>query len=357
LTSFPLQLPGYAYCVVEHTAPADYVAATGTTCTPVLTGSVSPTPPVVTLITVADPFATVVLPAHKFNSEAPGTSIPGAVYDLYVHGSGPPGPAPAAPPSAPVEPGDEWWAQGTTDASGNVSFTIPAGYSWCLAENPTGVPLDYQLDTALHCTAFLDAATADPPATVALPEVLASVMLTAHKYNSLVAGTSIPGAVYDLYVEGPPPPGYDPTAEPSPTPTVEPGDEWWARETTSPAGNLAVSVPAGYAWCFREVAAPPGYQLDQAMHCTAVITTAASSGTGPVALPEQPTPVPTPPPPPGHLAYTGGPGPALPAGGLVAAAAGLLLVVLGRRRARRLATTAPRHRRRRIDQSPTGDPF
>ena len=89
LASFPLQYPGYAYCAVETQAPADYVLDTTEHCTPVLEGDAEgPTP--VTTLTVSDPEALVTVSAYKFDSATPDTGIPGAVYDLYVEGPGPP---------------------------------------------------------------------------------------------------------------------------------------------------------------------------------------------------------------------------------------------------------------------------
>jgi uncharacterized surface anchored protein len=66
VASFPLQFPGYGYCVVEHQAPANYVADSTPRCTGVLTGTTVTPAPVVT-VTVADTDATVALSSHKFN--------------------------------------------------------------------------------------------------------------------------------------------------------------------------------------------------------------------------------------------------------------------------------------------------
>lgn len=84
--TFPLQLPGYAYCAVEVQAPANYVADTSQQCTDVLAGTTTVPAPVTTL-TFDDTEQTVSLSVFKYNSLTPGTGIPGAVYDLYVQGT------------------------------------------------------------------------------------------------------------------------------------------------------------------------------------------------------------------------------------------------------------------------------
>ena len=119
----------------------------------------------------------------------------------------------------------------------------------------------------------------------------AMVTLQAHKFNSLVPNTGIPGATYDLYVEGQAPPGGVPSAQPTPAPLPEQGDTWYARGTTTGTGLLEFTVPAGFAWCLREVSAPVGYNLDPALHCTAVLDTTSPPGDTTVALPETPATV------------------------------------------------------------------
>lgn len=320
--TFPLQLPGYAYCAVEHQAPADYLVAAGEQCTAVLSGSTTVPPPVAT-VTVADPEAMITVTAHKFDSASPDTGIPGATYDLYVEGaappSGPPGPAPAG---VVPEPGDTWYARGTTDAGGLLSFSVPAGYAWCFRE--VTAPVDYALDPALHCTGVLT--TSSPPAatTVAVPETLARTVVVGHKFDALAPATVIPGATYELLVEGTPPPGTDPPRAPPGVP-VPPGDRYWASGTSDRAGNLTFVVPAGRAWCLHELAAPAGYRPDPGYHCSAVLTTATSAAAATTALPE--VPVGTPP-----LAFTGfGVVPVVLAGATLAGA-GLVVLVVSRRR-------------------------
>ncbi len=321
LASFPLQFPGYAYCLVEHQAPPDYVADPSPHCTPVLAGSAS-APPAVTTITVADTEATVTLGAHKYNSVVPATVIPGATYDLYVEGPPPPSGVPLpAPGDARAEPGDTWYARGTTDAAGNLSFTVPAGYAWCLLEHQA--PPDYVADPALHCTAVLTTGSPPGASVLALPETLATVHLSARKYDSLQPGTVIPGATYELLVQGAPPPGSRPPAPPPGTP-VPPGDVYWGQGTSGPGGILTFAVPAGSSWCLHELGAPAGYRPDPAYHCTAVVTADTPAAAASIALPELPLPLP--------LAFTGAPSLWLACGALLLLAGGGALRIVGERR-------------------------
>ncbi len=320
IAAFPLQFPGFAYCVVEHQAPANYVADPAPRCTGVLSGTTALPAPVTTL-SVPDTEAVVALSAHKFNSLSPDTVIPGATYDLYVQGNAPPsGVATSTPPDAVPEPGDTWYARGTTNQSGDLSFTVPAGYAWCLLEHTA--PLDYLPDRALHCTAVLT--TSSPPAatTVALPETLATVHVSATKFNSLQPDTVIPGATYELLVEGTEPPGYRALPAPAGAP-VPAGDTYWAQGTTNAQGLLSFAVPAGFAWCLRELVAPPGYQADSAFHCTAVLTTDTSASAATIALPEVPLS--------GSLPFTGGPGLWFGGGSVLLAVGGGGLWLVGRR--------------------------
>ncbi|MHB1583962.1 MAG: SpaA isopeptide-forming pilin-related protein [Acidimicrobiales bacterium] len=341
LARFPLQFPGYAYCVAEVTPPPDYLAAPGQACTPVLAGATS-VPPPLEVVSVADAHATVTLTAHKYNALQPGTGVPGATYDLYVEGPLPPGlPVPSEPPgpgpAPPPVPGDTWLARGTTDPSGDLAFTVPAGYAYCLEEVAT--PVDYVLDPALHCTAVLDTGGPAGATRIALPETTAVVYLTAHKFDSLRPDTVIPGATYELLVKGTPPPAAALPRAPAGAP-VPPGTTYWAEGTSDAHGVLSFAVPAGHAWCLHELVVPRGYRLDTAFHCTAVLHTDTPLAAMSVALPELPlvalaaTPSAAG-PVLAALAYTGGPEPWLPlSGGLLLAVGGWCWLV-GRRREKR----------------------
>ena len=324
--TFPLQLPGYSYCVEEVTAPPGYVLDTTEHCTGVLAGTVTT---VTTTLTLTDTEARVNISAHKFNASVPDTGIPGAVYDLYVEGQVPPSGPPSSPPAgAATEPDDTWWARGTTSSDGLLSFSVPADYAWCFHE--VSAPTDYELDPALHCTAVISTDTPEADTTVALPETLATVYVGAHKYNAKDPGTVIPGASYELLLDGSTlPPGYEPPPAPTGSPAFN-GDVYWTQGTTDPQGRLSFAVPAGYRWCLRELAAPPGYQPDSSYHCTAVI--AADTPTSPtmIALPEMPV-VPTALPSSiSTLAFTGGPTLWLVVAGLLLVALGGLLWMFGR---------------------------
>ncbi len=330
--TFPLQLPGYAYCAVEVQAPPNYVADPDSQCTTVLQGSpVVPAP--VTTLTFGDVEQTVTLQVFKYNSLTPFTGIPGATYDLYVEGALPPsGATGTVPADAAAEPGDTWYARGSTGADGRLSFTVPAGYSWCVHE--VRAPIDYAVDPGLHCSAVLTTTSPSSATTIAIGETLATVHVAAYKYNSLQPSTVIPGATYEILADGARPPGA-PETVPSDA-VVPPGDAFFAEGTTNADGVLSFAVPAGYAWCLHELAAPPDYQPDPAYHCTAVLTTDSSAAAATVAVPETPLT--------GNLPFTGFP--ALWVGGvggtLVAAGAGWLAVDRRRRGVARRRAVTPR---------------
>ena len=83
---------------------------------------------------------------------------------------------------------------------------VPAGYSWCVKE--VTAPIDYVLDTGLHCTAILWTTTASRDLTVAVPETLASVTVYTHKYGTEYTKDDGPvrGNVTRARGTGPPPP-------------------------------------------------------------------------------------------------------------------------------------------------------
>lgn len=320
--TFPLQMPGYAYCTLEISAPADYLPDTTEQCTGVLQGTTAQPPPVTT-ITTPDKEAMVRVSAHKFNAAVPDLGIPGAVYSLYVEGQGPPsGPPSSPPPGTTPEPGDVWWAEGTTSTAGALSFEVPAGYAWCFLE--VSAPPDYLLDPGLHCTGVITTTTPAPELTVALPEVLADVTIYTHKYNALDPDTTIPGATYELVGEGALPPGWSPSPNPDGYP-VPAGDFYVGAATTGAGGLASWTVPAGYAWCLHEVGAPPDYQLDAGWHCTGVLTADATAPQETVALPEVPSAEPA------QLAFTGGPPLWMLGAGGGLFGLGLLLLLGGRR--------------------------
>jgi len=282
--TFALQLPGYAYCAVEVQPPANYTADTTRQCTDLLTGTTAVPPPVTTL-TFRDTEQVVAVSVFKYNSLSPGTVIPGATYDLYVEGATPPSGVPdRVPQDAANEPGDTWYARGATGSDGKLSFTVPGGYAWCVLE--VTAPPNYVRDDALHCSAVLTASASPTEKTIAVPETLATVHITAYKYNSRQPDTVIPGATYELVAQDAQPPG-GPSEQPA-SASVPTGDTFWAESTTDARGVLTFAVPAGYAWCLHEIAAPAAYRPDPAFHCTAVLTADSSSAATTVAVPETP---------------------------------------------------------------------
>jgi hypothetical protein len=310
LGTFPLQLPGYAYCAAEVQAPENYVGDTTQQCTDVLVGTTTVPAPVTTL-TFDDTEAMVGLSVFKYNSLEPGTGIAGAVYDVYVQGAPPPSGTTGTPPAdVAAQPGDTWYARGTTGSDGRLTFTVPAGYGWCVLE--VTAPPNYVLDSALHCSAVLTASSNSQATTIAVPETLATVHITAYKYNSRQPDTVIPGATYELLANNDEPPGTP--GDPPNGAVVPSGDHFWAEATTDQNGVLSFAVPAGFSWCLHELIAPAAYEADPAFHCTAVLTTDTTSAAATVAVPEVPLT--------GSLPFTGAPI-------LWTGVAGVVLVILG----------------------------
>ena len=158
---------GFSWCVAERSVPPEWVRDPALRCTGVINQG-EPDP--VRTVAVAEQPHLITLSAQKYNALAPGTSIPDASYALFVQGPFPPGFSPPVPPAGlHVPPGTEFFALGTTDQGGRLNFSIPAGFSWCLAE--LEVPPGYQLDTGLHCTGILTDDASAQAAAVALPEL------------------------------------------------------------------------------------------------------------------------------------------------------------------------------------------
>jgi hypothetical protein len=181
------------------------------------------------------------------------------------------------------------------------------------------------LDPALHCSSVITERSAPGVTTIALPEVTATVHVSAQKYNAAVPDTVIAHATYELLRQGPAPPG----SVPAPTPddaVVPDGMTYWAQGTSDALGILSFAVPAGGAWCLHELTAPPGYLPDPGFHCTAVLTTDTPAAAMTLALAEEAAPSPL------ELAFTGGPPLWLAVAGTGSVAAGAVVTVTTRRR-------------------------
>jgi|GEM_PF-3145122 len=219
---------------------------------------------------------------EKFNASEPGQGVPNATYQLFVQGT-PPASTPPTPPGVVAPPGTTYFSTGTTDATGHLAFSIPAGYAWCIKE--TAAPPEFVVDPAVHCTAVITTSSSDPVRTIAVAEQVAPVQLTAYKFNSAHPGIVIPNATYALWVVGAFPSGFTPPIPPSDL--VPPaGMELFAIGTTDVNGVLTFTVPSGHAWCLQELAAPPGYVRDDGLHCTGIVTQSSPKLATTIALGE-----------------------------------------------------------------------
>jgi hypothetical protein len=206
----------------------------------------------------------VTLRATKYNSAQTGTAIPGAVYDLYVRGT--PMWATATAPDGSESFADLTFVErGTTSSTGQMTFTVRAGYEWCLRE--VSVPSEYIVDPDLHCTSSpVTQSSSQADATVALPEVASSLVIRLHKFNVASPSVGVPGAYYALFVALPYPTGF--TAPDATNVSVPAGYALWEVTKTGTGGYVDLSIPSGHQWCVRELDTPPGYALDPTLHCT-----------------------------------------------------------------------------------------
>jgi LPXTG-motif cell wall-anchored protein len=174
-----------------------------------------------------------------------------------------------------------------SDAQGSVSVSVTASGAGTLSVS--GDTVVGQLGLLFFAPSRFDLAAQEIVAGLATTQASASASiqidteLYVEKWNATEPGQGIPGADYNLFVQGTPP-------TPTPTPlvgTVVPaGMTWWASGTTDQGGHLGFDIPAGYAWCVQELSVPPEFIFDPALHCTAVITVASSDPVRTVAVAE-----------------------------------------------------------------------
>jgi hypothetical protein len=212
----------------------------------------------------------VTLTIRKFNAAQTSQAVPNTIYDLYVHGPVT-FPLPASIPlDAPTYPGLSFFQRGVTDATGRLTFTVRAGYRWCVHE--VWVPKDYVIDPALHCT--LTSQLQLVPR-LALADHRSKIRLELYKFASGSTDQGVPRAYYALYVRGRFPQGFTPAPVPSNL-VVPTGMTLWAIAKTNRVGQLGFSVPSGHTWCVQELSAPSDYLLDPVVHCTSENLTQSS---------------------------------------------------------------------------------
>jgi hypothetical protein len=173
----------------------------------------------------------------------------------------------------------------TTTASGDC---VPPGGSALLPGyyrvTETSPPPGYQLSPA-GAVQYIELAPGQV-ATVTFGDDRILTKLFVEKANALEPGQGVPGAVYELYVDGTPPA----SAPPSPPLGVAPptGLHYYARGQTDGGGHLSFTIPVGFRWCVKEERSPPGFLLDPAVRCTAVINQTTPDPVKTVAEEEEP---------------------------------------------------------------------
>ena len=255
-------LPGN-YFVTETAAPTNYL-------TPTSGSWVTVTPGDTIALTYTNDPVMVTLAARKFKAGHRYQAIPNTIYDLYVYGPVSFTLPTTIPLDAPTYPGLFFVQRGVTDASGHLTFTVRAGYRWCLHE--VWVPKGYIIDPALHCT--LTSQSQLRPK-MELAEHASTVRLEVYKFATGSPNRGVPNAYYALFVRGAFPRGFTPAPVPSNL-TVPRGMTLWAIAKTSSVGQLGFSVPGGYTWCVQELSAPANYRLDPVVHCTSEALTRSS---------------------------------------------------------------------------------
>ncbi len=156
---------GSTWCVVEHSTPVGFLLDPAVRCTsgPLMKANAP--------IVIDEREHLVTFSVQKYNSETPGTGVPGATYDLFVLGQVPAGYGPPPTPGSVVVPsGYHYFGAGMTDTQGVLQFLLPSGQMWCVRERIA--PPNYLLDPALHCTSQPLVIDPGPTAiTLAVPEI------------------------------------------------------------------------------------------------------------------------------------------------------------------------------------------
>ena len=251
------------------------------------TGNFTASPASATItISVVDPGEMIVVTADKVDAAQPSVRVSGATFDLYRMDGGL-GPNHPTPPSDAVdEPGGTWVARASDGAqAADFGWQYP-NYAYCVRE--VIAPPGYALNTKLTCSSVTAGTTSTPPTLLALivADSEATTTLYVEKSNVAEPGQGVPGASYDLYVRTPGPLS-TPTQAPADA-AQEPSMHWYERGITSPTGHLGFTIPIGYSWCILEHQAPPDFQLDSGLHCTARIDHDSSDPVRTIAVSEQP---------------------------------------------------------------------
>ncbi len=180
-TSTAVLISGSTYCWAEVAAPQGL--AGGTSGCFIADNAQAAQP-----VSVSDAGLFVPISAKKVDAANPGVTLPGAVLDLYRVDKGAGPTPPTAPAGTPTEIGQTWVAQNTTGADGLASFGLEyPGYAYCVVE--VTAPANYVVSTQQSCSPVVsgEATVPAPIVSITVSDTEATVVLTAQKFNSLVA--------------------------------------------------------------------------------------------------------------------------------------------------------------------------
>ena len=158
---------GYRWCYHEVAAPVGYVIDPSLHCSSSIAHAVSAD------TSRPEHSSPVRFEIYKFDQRDTTAGVPGAYYALFVRLPFPRGFVPPPTPANIAVPARyALWAIAPTNRRGQLGFSVPGGYFWCVKE--IYAPAHYRLDSSLHCTSeALVRASGDAVTHIAIAEDLA----------------------------------------------------------------------------------------------------------------------------------------------------------------------------------------
>jgi len=137
---------GYRWCYHEVAAPKGYVIDPSLHCSSSIAHAVTAD------TSRPEHSSPIRFEVYKFDQRDTSAGVPGAYYALFVRLPFPKGFEPPPTISNISVPAKyALWAIAETNAKGQLGFSVPGGYYWCVKE--ICAPAHYRLDHSLHCTA------------------------------------------------------------------------------------------------------------------------------------------------------------------------------------------------------------